>query len=407
MSILLAIIILFIYLNYYIPLPAWMGYWDELISIVCIFGGIISLRKHPRINIGKNNHCYRIVLYTIIVCFIGLVGNLLFELQPSLNAIFRDVIGFVKSPIVFVVVKKLFPSRHVDRTIRRYVLPVLKYLVWIIAILGFISIFKNIGLSHMTDIRGGIRPYKFLADHPTSLVMSLVLIWCTFITYENKENHKRYIILYFLISFSLILTMRTKAFVIVAAIWYIKYLTHFTRKFKILYWTSIVAVIISASYSKLKLYTTFGGSGRFDLYTGSVSLSKMYFPIGSGFGTFASHLSGVYVSKVYSFIKVSEIFDYYGRTTSIIGDTGYPYYFGQFGFLGMIFISLIFFHIYSLCSYKRLRNYSCVFILLYIIIGLTTESSLLNYGVEIAIILAINLNVHEFMQAHQISSLQT
>lgn len=396
MSILLAIIILFIYVNYFIPLPGWLGYWDELISIACIFLGIINIRKHPKTN--KNSDCFRIVLYTIMVCFIGLVGNVLFELQPSINAIFRDMIGFAKFPIVFVVIKNNFKYRYIDRTVRRYVLPVLKYLIWIIAIFGGISIFVDVGLSHMTDIRGGIRPYKFLADHPTSLVISLVLIWCTLIAFENEENRKRFIILYFLISFSLILTMRTKAFVIVAAIWYIKYLSNFTRKFKIIYWISIAAVFFAASYSKLQLYSTFGGSGRFDLYTGSITLSKMYFPIGAGFGTYASHLSGAYVSKVYNFIKVSEIFDLSGHSTTIIGDTGYPYYLGQFGFLGIVLIILIFVHLFKICSYKRHKNYSCFFVLLYIIVGLTTESTLLNFGVEIAVILAINLSIIENKQ---------
>ena len=63
---------------------------------------------------------------------------------------------------------------------------------------------------------------------------------------------------------------------------------------------------------------------------------KKCFPIGSGFGTFASSISGEYYSSLYY------TYGFYGKEDvseldySALGDTQWPYYYAQFGFFGLI-----------------------------------------------------------------------
>ena len=70
-------------------------------------------------------------------------------------------------------------------------------------------------------------------------------------------------------------------------------------------------------------------------------LFKDYFPIGSGFASFASHISGKYFSGVYNVIHIAGLYSADGQISPDVGDAGIPYYLGQFGFIGMIFIGIL------------------------------------------------------------------
>ena len=104
MYIVAIITLLFMYTNYFIPMPDWLGYWDEAIGLICIFGGIIRFLVVKKGKIHLKRPCSTIVICTLLICFLGLLSNFLFSLQPSVNAIVRDVVGFIKFPIVFVVI---------------------------------------------------------------------------------------------------------------------------------------------------------------------------------------------------------------------------------------------------------------------------------------------------------------
>ena len=128
-------------------------------------------------------------------------------------------------------------------------------------------------------------------------------------------------------------------------------------------------------------------SGRMSFWTESFNLAEKCFPLGSGFGTFASHVSGKYGSKLYSFIHIKEIFDAKGNPTAVLGDTGYPYYIAQFGVIGIMLLALSLKNLMKIINNKM--NGSALLLLIYLGIALTGESTLLNAGVEIAVTLAV------------------
>ena len=150
-----------------------------------------------------------------------------------------------------------------------------------------------------------------------------------------------------------------------------------------------IGLIALVTYGKLSVVMKWTESGRMSFWTGSIELAMKCFPVGSGFGPFASHVSGKYVSKIYSFMKIKEIFDAAGNPTAVLGDTGYPYYIAQFGIIGIILLAVSVKNLLRMLSEKKQINWSAILLLLYLGIALTGESTLLNAGVEIAMTLAV------------------
>lgn len=357
------------------------NYWDEAIFIVLIIFAIVNLRTNKTILLGTENT--KIVLYTLGIVFIGLCGNLVFSYAQSANAVVRDIVNFMKFPMTFVCMRTLgFDKRLADR-INEGALKLLKLLVAIIFVFGIVSLFKDIGLSQMT-YRYGIRPYQFLFIHPTYIVIFEIFVLAVLEAYSSSN-----VWIDSMISITIILSMRTKGIAIVAVYIFLKYAGGWMKRFKFLYWIGAVVVVVASGYSKLMEYASWTTSPRETLYKGALQLMCDCFPLGSGFATFASHLSGKYYSKVYDFIWIADAWEN-GAATDVLGDAGFPYYLGQFGFIGTILFIIVLWNIGKACKGERKSFNLGVFVLLaYILIALTSEAFLVNDGTQIGIILAV------------------
>lgn len=186
------------------------------------------------------------------------------------------------------------------------------------------------------------------------------------------------------------LTMRTKGFAVIAIYLFLKFTKNWSERFKILYWIGIIFIGLFASYTKLLEYSSYSTSAREVFYTGSFQLMKMCFPFGSGFATFASHLSWKYDSNVYDFIYIPLYDSEY--STLVFGDTGFPYYIGQFGFFGVILVIIFCKKLVNTLNENINYKLPINLLFIYIMIGLTSETILLNNGLELAFIIAIVTN---------------
>lgn len=373
-------------------LPDFFNYWDEIIEIILILCGLVQVfRKKEKLS--KNT--IRIIISLSIIILIGFLGNLRFGYMNSIWAIFKDVIGFLKFPISLLILNNLEFYNVFDKINYKFFEKIIKWIVIIIFLLGIISIFFNIGLSQ-NELRYGIKPYQFLFTHPTFLVLSSVFLLSIIETFEFKDNTKLY--LYEgMILVTIILTMRTKGFAIAGIFILVKYLLpkfkeiknllNFRQlKIKNVLFIIFSMIIISATVyfvgSKIFLYISFPSSPREVLYKGALTLVTKCFPFGSGFGTFASHVSGEYNSLIYEFIKVPYYWTESGNEINVLGDAGYAYYLGQLGIFGFIIFAFILYELYRLTMSVSKSKLSIIILWLYILLSLTTEAILLNNGLE-------------------------
>ena len=364
-----------------ISLPEFFNWWDVLFELVLLAFFLWNLCNNRNLKLKKEYWiCYILLL---IIILIGIIGDIIFKYYNSTYAIFKDILSFLKFPLTFLLIKNLNLDAKVSELLDEKFFYILKVLIVIILVLGVLSLFVDIGMS-MEEYRHGIRPYRFLFSHSTFLVINMIFILSLF---EYKKNLiKNYIIFEFLILAILLLTMRTKAFAFVGAFIIIKFFEKTLIKHKKIFFIIIFLILFSTAYSKLALYASFSSSTREVLYKGCETLIVKCFPVGSGFATYASHISGEYVSKVYDFIPVNYVFE--SQNLAQLGDVGFPYYIGQFGILGCVCILFLVSNIIKICLKDNNNKLATYILLLYILIGMTTESTLLNFGLEIAIILA-------------------
>lgn len=370
-------------------MPGIYGYWDELLFLIFVF---IALFKWARVgNFKLRISSLKNIIPWIMLIFVGLIGNFLYGYAQTPQAIVRDIIGCMKFPIGFYAVKVTGIDYQIAKAFKRNGVKWIKSLTIIIFLFGVISLFFDIGLSQ-SSIRGGIHPYQFLFNHPTALVFASVIPICLLTSIERKNENFFY---FTILSITILLTMRTKGLAFIAVFIFMRYGGKWLKKAKILYWFGIGVVILAASYSQLMMYASWTDSGREVLYVGAFELLAKCFPFGSGFGTYASHLSGRYRSGVYDFIYHYQFWNADGTVTNVLGDTGYPYYIGQFGLIGIILIA---YGVYNLLKANRISfrcDFSSILLLIYIGISLTSEAILITYGTELGIILAITMRMNK------------
>lgn len=142
--------------------------------------------------------------------------------------------------------------------------------------------------------------------------------------------------------------------------------------------TLSLAAMLFASREKMTLYFGFGKSldsvpeafmARAVLYTTSFEILNDYFPMGSGFASFASQSSGVYYSPLYEKYGIENVKGISKTNYSYIADTYYPCL-AQFGVIGIILYFLFFIYIirkaYLLFKATQQEKY---FIIPFLIIG--------------------------------------
>lgn len=383
--------LLFVYFNgiifYLIPQLGFLAIWDEVVTIVLMAFCVLKLFKTKKGKILVNND-FKFLFPWILIVFSGLIGNGIYKYAASAQAIFRDVVVFLKFPICFFAIRYLKIDMKMDRVIKTYFLNVIHFIIYGISICAIVSLFFDIGMSQMEEVRHGIHSFKFLFNHPNSFGIVMVMILCLLNSVDEYESQKKYIILSL---FLLVLTMRTKILAFCAVFIFIKFGNRWAKKFKGLFIFGSSVLILATVYDKLTIVTKWSESARMRFWTESFNLLLKCFPLGTGFATFASHISGKYKSSLYSILNIKEIFDQYGNVTATIGDTGFPYYIGQFGFFGLCMLFLSIRALLKIIHNENLNSTSAVLFLTYIAIALTGEATLINAGLECAVTLSLIL----------------
>ena len=350
------------------------------ISLLMIFV-IFMLFLPDRLKVTKLD--LKVMILTTIIIIVGLLGNYFFNYTNSIQFIITDVIDFIKFPFCFIAIRSLNIDRSLAKSFINFGQYLVKIMIAIVFICGIISQFKDIGMTPNTRVWFGIHAYSFLFPHPTYFVLSCIFM-LSLITSVNVKHLNIYV---FILLISTLLGLRTKGAVIVVVFIVLKYCKNFFRQHRFFSWLGVFFATLIVGWSKLHEYLSYTGSAREAAYVNAWDILKKHFPIGSGFSTYASFLSGKAHSALYIDYPIPEGFDMYGLPTALLGDTGYPYYIAQFGIIGFLLFIVLLIDIYRILTQKKFALSSLV-IFFYVVFALGSESSLLNFGVETAVILA-------------------
>lgn len=377
---------------------AGLNYWDEALVVVVLLYYIFVRKK---ISIKKNQ--LKIWLFLMIFVIDGLISNALHtDYQNITIAILKDIVAAIKFPILMLLLMH-DRSSNIQKKVTDSAAKISKAIIYTMTVVAVVGYFFEIGV-YQDEVRF-VKCYKFFFSHPTFFVSSLIMMISVLMADGIKKNKKELI----LTSVLLFLSGRTKAYIMIAVLVVAiiikpsvlrKAFANLSGKLKIKKRYLIVGIVVISLIAyvigkdKVMVYMSWGlTAARPALYIVGFYLMRDCFPFGSGFGTFASSISGQYYSNVYGKYNISNVNGLIRGETNYIADTFPPYIYGQFGILGAVMYVLLIVQFIKV-QIREIKVYDKIigffFLWLYALVACSAEAFLTNAsGAQLAVILAI------------------
>ena len=262
----------------------------------------------------------------------GLWGNVLYRYQPwksvmidlytNLKFFFAVITGFsICSTIDFDAVKK---QVNFHGRIAAGVL----FAVFLFD--RFIPVFHG-------SVRYGIRSATIFYSHPTYLAGAAAFLAALLTAFYEKKN-----ISFIAMSLTMLaFTMRSKAFASVAVfVGIFVFFVFMKKKMKLWHLILVGAACVVIAWPQISYYfiELSGLSTRSVMHSVAFQIAKDYFPIGTGFGTYASAEAAKVFSPVYELYNFEYLlrFEVNRQWLGFLNDTFWPIIIGQTGVIGTV-----------------------------------------------------------------------
>ncbi|WP_025162160.1 hypothetical protein [Paraclostridium bifermentans] len=346
-------------------------YIDEIVTILLTLMLTVEIiRQKFKFKINRNDK--KALFYFISYFIIGILSTMILTIQPKKIAILKDILATSKLIICYISI--LLLSKNIDKSkLSKAVSKRSRIYVVIIFIGAVINLFIETNMSGA--IRYGIRSYKFLFGHETYLVSTLVLLIA--VISANRRKYDKRIILMGIIS--ILLSLRTKGFLFVIAYLVFYIINKYSMKIKFSH--ILVILVIGGMLFSNKILDTYSYgliAARPALHIVGLYLLIKYFPLGSGFGTFASTISGEYYSPIYDEYNISNVSGLTRYQYNYMGDSFWPYIYGQTGLFGVISYLMMLIYIFKSTKYRCMEKHKeflpAFLIIVYLFISSTSEA---------------------------------
>ena len=351
------------------------NYIDECLALV---GPLLYTHRvlvAGKVVIRKEN--LKIVVALVIFLISGLLGNIFYNYQVG-SAVLEDVYVNLKFFMAILTGYEIFLLCKPENC-RRVILSQSKLSAFVFFILLLIDLKFKVFESY--GIRYGLRVVQLFYFHPTYLAASAIFLLSVLTLFYEKKNNF-YLLLTCVVLF---FTLRGKAIGGVAA-YFLVYFFILKQRKKLRFWHILLlgAAALVVGWEQFSYYyiDLGGASARSALTQMSFVIAKDYFPIGTGFGTYASNVAAEHYSPVYHMYGLNYIHGLGEADMAFGSDTFWPIIIGQTGVIGTVF------YVYMLIILFRrvlgmknidLYAYTCgIFVFAYLMISSTSEPTFCN-----------------------------
>lgn len=365
------------------------SYLDEMTALLGVATVILNYRKFSTLNAIYYEK--RVIILLSIYVAIGLLANLIYNYQP-LSYVVQDLFVNVKFFLSVIFGFSIFQRKIYDKD-REQISLIMRLVSMLFLILFLID--RTTSTFGYSEIRYGIRSLKLNYQHSTYLAAALAGVICLLIIFYEKKNLK-YIVID---TIMMVFTLRSKSFGAAIALIVIAYVV-FIHNGKFRVWQILILALLGllVGWSQFSFYFVdlAGKSARSKMLTTSLSIMKDYFPIGTGFATYASHMAGAHYSPVY--VKYGFQYIYELRNSSqgtFFDDQFWPIIFGQTGAIGTVSYIGILVIYYLRISLIRIKNKyvycGILFAFIYLLISSIAEPAFNNsvaclFGVVLGVV---------------------
>lgn len=335
--------------------PEILGYSDEVFSVLCTIILFIHIFK-------INSLMKKCFAFIFLVLAVGLVGNIISGVQPSLQPIILDLFLFAKPYTIFLFADKVLSQKKAT-FIFLYMMKTAKIALITMACLAVITLFNDFGMNSV----GG---YFQLFGSFTGTVSWWTVLFLAVVSSEPRNNRT----LYFILSTVIILRsgsgMGMLALVIAILVYFF---LEQKKKFRWYYLLIGVPICLFFARNEIADYLMNSDAPRFLLFYYAFITANRFFPFGSGFATYGSAIAIKHYSSLYQEYGFN---NRYGMTRDYhpyLMDSYYPQVIGQMGYLGVFFYVLFIFNILSksivVIANKNLRCASLYLFICWIVAG--------------------------------------
>lgn len=301
-----------------------------------IFLWLVGLKKNGLV-LYLQREDIKILALSGLFLILGIISNIGNEFQ-TIGYALSDAYICIKFLLIYLGIKQYVRTKQDNERIVLHIYQFCKAFISICFILGIINCFFPIFPTVQSQYF--INTISLFFPQPTYLAIASITAVCVIITKQAvlKENKDMVFIIQGLLLTCL--TFRSKAIAGALCILLIYlYFVKFRMKNKLIAGAGVLILSFMIGFDKLVFY--FGGNSRFDsnfvrerLLIDSVNIANRFFPLGSGFGTFASNIAATHWSTLYN-----EYNYVYGP---FLSDSFWPIVIAQTGWIGLgIFVLII------------------------------------------------------------------
>ncbi len=397
--------VIFLWLIFYDFIEAnvpYVNYWDELAACLVFCWGVYDFRRHPELKKDERNNW----IWLIALVVIGALGNVFHPgLQENPVVFLKDAVALCKFPLIFFLLER----RSVSPEKRQEILTVAAKLSrWILVVmLVGVVVGRFVDLGFYTGEVRILPTFQFVFSHPTFFISSCVMLAAVLIGESIRKNR-----IFLLVDCLLIfMAQRSKGYIFLVFLLLVILLGEQlaarilklvfgseTEKVRIgrllLAAAALVLAVLLVGGTRLKQTLDLGFPvPRTVLHMVGIQILVDFFPLGSGFGTFASYLSGRDYSNIYDLYGISNVIGMTREEYNFISDVFWPYIYGQFGIFGL----LIYVKIILTIFFRQFRSgitdsarIAMAVVWIYALIASTSEAYFTNgTGVQMALLLTM------------------
>lgn len=352
------------------------NYLDEITALLGVAISLLGFRKSSSIN----TICFEKTIIILLSIYIatGLLANIIFNYQPF-GYVVQDLFANIKFFLSVMFGAYIFQG-EIYKKDQNQISSIMRLVSLAFLILFIID--RGTSAFGSSDVRYGIRSLKLDYGHPTYLAAALAGLIAVLIIFYKQGNFM-YIVID---TIMMIFTMRSKAFGAAIALIMIAYVV-FIHNGKFRVWQILILALLGllVGWSQFSFYFVdlAGKSARSKMLTTSISIMKDYFPIGTGFATYASHMAGAHYSPVY--IKYGFQYIYELRNSSqgtFFDDQFWPIIFGQTGAIGTVaYIGVLIAYFRRISAIRSQNKYvycGTLFAFIYLLISSIAEPAFNN-----------------------------
>ena len=210
--------------------------------------------------------------------------------------------------------------------------------------------------------RMGLPSVMGFFDHSGKYGWFMMFVAIIYYAYYKSTKEKRYIWLFMLYAFTALLSFKVKVIVTLIMIIFADNFLINLRSINIngLIILLVTTILVFSLFGDLirntyVMYFTSninGTSARYSLLSGSEQLMKIYFPLGVGFGKFASWYARLDYSEYYYQLGLTNVYGLTPQNPFFATDTFWPILFGETGFIGTIVYTILLIYLFFILRLK-------------------------------------------------------